>query len=169
MGSKQMFKLMLHAWMWSAILGLAGGAHAAQNAPIANSRYVIQGETVYDKTTNLTWQRCSVGQRWVEGTGCVGAIKTFTFEAAKQQGDAMWRVPAKGNLAKLIDRNRKANKQKPTIDTVVFPDMDLENPVYWSNMSHGTSNPWFVSFDTGYIYYDYRSTPRAVRLMRSGR
>ena len=163
-----MLKVMIRGWMWFVIIGVAGGAHAAQNAPATNSRYVIQGGTVYDKKTNLTWQRCSVGQQWVEGTGCVGAIKTFTFDVAKQQGDGRWRVPPKGKLATLIDRNRKANNQKPTIDEVAFPDMDLENLVYWSDTSHGAANAWFVSFDTGYIYFDYRTTPRALRLMRSG-
>jgi hypothetical protein len=81
----------------------------------------------------------------------------------------MWGVPPKSKLATLIDPKRKVNNQKPTIDVVAFPDMDLENPAYWSNTPHGASDAWFVSFDTGYIYHDYRSTPRAVRLMRSGR
>ena len=163
-----MLKAMTCGWMWIVILGVAGGALAAQNAPAANSRYVIHGETVYDKKTNLTWQRCSLGQQWVEGTGCVGVITTFTFDVAKQQGEGRWRVPAKGKLATLIDRNRKANNRKPMIDEIAFPDMDLENLVYWSSTPRGASNAWFVSFDSGYIYYDYRSTPRAVRLMRSG-
>lgn len=164
-----MLKAMIGGWMWFVILGVAGGAHAAQNALAANSRYVIQGETVYDKKTNLTWQRCSVGQRWVEGTGCVGVIKTFTFDVAKQQGNGMWRVPPKDKLATLIDRNRKASKQKPALDEAAFPDTDAENLAYWSSAPRGVSNAWFVSFDSGYIYYDYRSTPRALRLMRSGR
>ena len=92
--------------MWFIILGIAGGAHAAQNAPAANSRYVIQGDTVYDKKTDLTWQRCSVGQRWAEGKGCVGVIKTFTFDDAQRQGNGMWRVPTKNELGTLIDQNR---------------------------------------------------------------
>lgn len=163
-----MLKVILDGWIWFVILGIAGAAHAAQNAPAATSRYVIQGETVYDKKTNVTWQRCSVGQRWVDGTGCVGVIKTFTFDVAKQQGDGMWRVPPKGKLATLIDRNRKANKQMPTLDEFAFPDMDLDNLAYWSSAPHGVSSAWFVSFDRGYIYHDYRSTPRALRLMRSG-
>lgn len=164
-----MLKLVIRGWTWFVILGVAGGAHAAQNAQAANSRYVIQGETVYDKKTDLTWQRCSVGQQWVEGTGCVGVIKTFTFDLAKQQGNGMWGVPPKSKLATLIDRKRKANYQRPTIDEDAFPDMDLENLVYWSSTPRGASNAWFVSFDNSYIYFDYRSTPRAVRLMRSGR
>jgi hypothetical protein len=164
-----MLKLMIRGWMWFVILGVAGGAHAAQNAPAANSRYVIQGATVYDKKANLTWQRCSVGQQWVEAKGCVGVITTFTFDVAMQQGDGQWQIPPKRKLATLIDRNRKANNQKPTIDAIAFPDMDLENLVYWSSTPRDASNAWFVSFDNGYIYYDYRSTPRAVRLMRIGK
>src|ERR1700693_3521239 len=131
-----MLKSMLRGWLWFIILGIAGGAHAAQDVPAVNPRYVIQGDTVYDKKTNLTWQRCSVGQRWVEGSGCVGVINTFTFDAAKQQGDGDWRMPPKGKLTTLIDRNRKANKQKPTVDEVAFPDMDPANLVYWSSTPH---------------------------------
>lgn len=163
-----MSKVMVCGWIYFVILGVAGGAYAAQNAPAANPRYIIQGETVYDKKTNVTWQRCSVGQRWVEGTGCAGKIETFTFDLAKQQAEGNWRVPPKAKLAALIDRNRKNDKQKPTLDEVAFPDMDPENLVYWSSKPRDAANAWFVSFDSGYIYYDYRSTPRAVRLMRSG-
>jgi hypothetical protein len=163
-----MLKLMIRGWMWFAVVGLAGGAHAAQNAPAANSRYVIQGETVYDKKTNVTWQRCSVGQQWVEPTGCAGVVKTFTFDVAMQQGDGSWHVPPKDKLATLLDRKRKASKQKPAIDALAFPDMDLENLVYWSSTPRDAANAWFVSFDRGYVYYDYRSTPRALRLMRNG-
>lgn len=164
-----MLKAWMRGWMWVAILVVAGSAHAAQNAAAANSRFVIQGDTVYDKKTNLTWQRCSVGQRWVEGTGCAGVIKTFAFDVAKQQGDERWRVPPKSKLATLVDRNRKSNKEKPTIDEIAFPDMDLENLAYWSSTPRDASNAWFVSFDRGYVYFDYLSTPRAVRLMRSGK
>jgi len=45
----------------SLILTLIVGSAFAQAGPAANSRYVIKGDTVYDKETNLSWQRCSVG------------------------------------------------------------------------------------------------------------
>ena len=167
-----MLKLMLRGWMWFIILGIAGGAHAAQNAPAANSRYVIQGDTVYDKKTDLTWQRCSVGQRWAEGKGCVGVIKTFTFDDAQRQGNGMWRVPTKNELGTLIDQNRKAQGQRPTIDAGAFPDMDLKKLVYWtstSDPSDGVSLAWDVNFFVGDSkYYDYRSFTNAVRLVRTG-
>jgi Protein of unknown function (DUF1566) len=163
-----MLKLVLRGWICLVIVAAAGGAHAAQNTPVADSRYAIQGETVYDKKSNVTWQRCSVGQQWVEGTGCVGIIKTFTFDDARHVAMGKWRLPPKGKLAGLLERKRKASGQKPQIDELAFPDMDLENLVYWSATPRDAANAWFVSFDRGYVYYDYRTTPRAVRLMRSG-
>jgi hypothetical protein len=83
-----MLKLMLRGWMWFIILGVAGVAHAAQNAPAVNSRYVIQGDTVYDKKTDLTWQRCSVGQRWAEGKGCVGVTENPLWGEEHIAGDS---------------------------------------------------------------------------------
>ncbi len=87
-----------------------------------DSRYVIKGDTVYDKKTNLTWQRCSVGQRW-ERNGCTGNIERFTFDDAQKQGDRTWRVPTKEELASLIDENRRARGQKPMINVTAFPNM----------------------------------------------
>jgi hypothetical protein len=167
-----MLKSMLRGWMWFVILGIAGGAHAAQNAPVANPRYVIQGDTVYDKKTDLTWQRCSVGQQWAEGTGCVGVVKTFTFEDAQRQGDGTWRAPAKKELATLIDQKRKTQRQPPTIDVDAFPGMDLKKLVYWTSTTDkadGVSLAWDVNFLVGDSkYYDFRSFTNAVRLVRSG-
>lgn len=158
--------MMIRGWMWFVIFGVMGCAHAPQNAPTADSRYVIQGETVYDKKTDLTWQRCSVGQRWVEGTQCVGVIKTFTFDDVQQQGGEMWRVPTKDELATLIGQNRKTNKQKPTIDEVAFPDMNLENLAYWSRTPNGASVAWdvFLIGNTD----AFRGITFAVRLVRGG-
>lgn len=50
-----------------------------------DGRYVIhtEGSMVLDKTTNLVWQRCSVGQTW-NGNTCIGEAKLFTFDQAQQ-------------------------------------------------------------------------------------
>ena len=50
-----------------------------------SSRYVVRGGEVYDTTTNLTWSRCSVGQRWRDGKGCVGAVKQMVWTDALKQ------------------------------------------------------------------------------------
>ena len=141
-------------------------------APTANSRYVIKGGEVYDQKSNLTWQRCSVGQRWAEGTQCVGLVKTFTFDEAQRQGDGTWRVPTKKKLVTLIDRNRNAAQHKTTIDEIAFPNMDLASLRYWTSTSYDATDAWFVDFGVGDIDYlsNYgRSGSYAVRLVRSGK
>jgi len=151
------------------ILTLIVGSAIAQAGPAANSRYVIKGDTVYDRETNLSWQRCSVGQQWVDGTGCVGMVKTFDFRAAQQQGRGTWRVPTKDELPTLVDLNRKAQEKKPMIDEAAFPDMDLKKLWYWTSTPAGESGGWYFCFGDGDLfngYYDTRSF--AVRLVRRG-
>ena len=138
----------------------AGSASAAEQA---DPRYVIKGGEVYDKTTGLTWQRCSVGKQWKKDVGCVGIVKTFTFDQAQQQGKGEWRVPRKEELESLIKHERAYGKQKPTIDEDAFPDAK-DAYTYW------TSTPvWAVFFAIGEASnHDVRSGAFAVRLARSG-
>jgi hypothetical protein len=151
------------------ILTLIVGSAFAQAGPAANSRYVIKGDTVYDKETNLSWQRCSVGQRWVDGTGCVGMVKTFDFHAAQQQGSGTWRVPTKDELPTLVDLNRKAQEKKPMIDEVAFPDTDPKKLWYWTSTPAGESGGWYVCFGDGDLFNGYyEKRPFAVRLVRRG-
>lgn len=136
----------------------------------ADPRYVISGDEVYDKQTDLTWKRCSVGMRWKEGMGCIGVHKTFTFEEAQKQAGDGWRVPSKDELATLIDLTRKNQKRSPTIDVDAFPDMARQGAetYYWSS-TLSASDAWCVAFNDGSVYNDgRRSTTNAVRLVRGG-
>ncbi len=182
-----MLQAMMRCVSMTIILGVAGLAQAqSANPPISvsvdssggfqgaqaqsiNPRYVIQGDTVYDQKADLTWQRCSVGQHWKEGMGCVGVVETFTFDQAQQQAGGGWRVPSKGELRSLIDRKRAANHQSPTIDVVAFPDMVEHTLWYWTSTPNGDSLGWNVIFDAGHVSNHYRSNRYAVRLVRSGR
>lgn len=134
----------------------------------ANSRYAIYGDTVYDKKTNLTWARCSVGQHWEYSIGCVGTIKRFNFNQAQQQAYGEWRVPTEKELATLIVENRVEQNLKPVIDVVAFPNMDMDKLVYWSSVPMASLHAWDVSFASGRVSYYYRSDVHAVRLVRSG-
>jgi hypothetical protein len=144
-------------------------AHAARKA---NARYVINGGEIYDQKTDLTWSRCSVGQHWQAGNGCVGVIKEFTFGDALKLADANWRVPDKDELATLIDYARLKRNQPPMIDAAAFPDMDPAKLVYWSSTPDDAFHAWNVDFHNGGIHYGdggYRENPSAVRLVRSGK
>ncbi|MGZ3254014.1 MAG: Lcl C-terminal domain-containing protein [Burkholderiaceae bacterium] len=143
------------------------GAALAQPA---ESRYVIKGGEVYDTKTKLTWQRCSVGQRWREKSkGCVGSLKQFNFAAAQKSGYGPWRVPSKDELATLVDLGKIADHQKPPmIDEVAFPNMDLTNLVYWTSNPDRALFAWTVIFgeSESYLYSGPRKQLHAVRLVR---
>jgi hypothetical protein len=155
----------------------AGLAFAEEHQAVApeNPRYLINGAEVYDKKTDLSWQRCSVGQHWVQGTGCVGIVLLFNADAAQQQAGGAWRVPGKEELGTLIDHELKARRQLPTIDEIAFPDMDAENLYYWSSSPagktpKGTPTGWNVNFGSGDIFADAeRINTNPLRLVRSGK
>src|SRR5258706_11153047 len=61
--------------------------------PAFMARFTVKAEEVYDKQTDLTWQRCAVGQRWVQSSGCLGNPAKFTFDEAQALTNGKWRVP----------------------------------------------------------------------------
>src|SRR5688572_9743914 len=84
----------------------AGAAQAATSGctfepRIPSTRYEVKGAEVFDKETNLTWQRCSVGQEWKEGAGCVGEVRELSRAEARKT-PANWRLPTKEELDGLL-------------------------------------------------------------------
>jgi len=129
------------------------------------SRYVINGGTVYDKTTDLTWHRCSVGQRWSEGVGCVSVVQEVDWNEAMSPHSGGWRLPTKDELQTLV----APTCQNPAINEEAFPDMDLNNIFYWSSTEFDASSAWYVYFALGdsTSHNDHART-NSVRLVRSG-
>jgi len=160
------------SFMVTALLGTAfavpaniarGECNPAQ--PMA-SRFETHGDTVYDKSTNLTWMRCSYGQQWTEGSGCSGSVKLVDWDSAMSlgQGDAAWRLPQKDELQSIVASNCK----RPAIDETVFPA--TASMQYWTSTQSGPSYAWIVFFRTGMSTWNFlRTTPFAVRLVRTGR
>ena len=151
--------------MLSAVLGcLPVLVEAAPDA-----RFGVNGGEVNDKNTGLTWQRCSVGTHWAEGSGCVGIVKTFTFGDAQKQANGEWRVPTKDELATLLEPSRPS---VPVIDTEAFPDMDANHPSYWKYWTSTPANEeraWSVHFSIGNLNEDVDTYRFAVRLVRGGK
>ena len=147
----------LAAWLGASSMAEAtcGGGLPRQN-PIG--QYVINGGEVYDKKTDLTWARCSVGQRWREGIGCVGAVHTMTWEEAIQQGGSGWRVPTEEELVTLVS----PSCENPALNDEAFPDMDLQKLWYWSSSFAEHVNFEFGNFGN----YGPPAYPGAVRLVR---
>jgi hypothetical protein len=151
-------------------LALFGGPAWAACAPSADGKpsdqYVITGGTVYDKNSDLTWARCSVGQQWQEGAGCVGTIETLTWSQALKRGEGGWRVPTVKELETLIARACS----KPAIDENVFQGIAADKLAYWSGTEVGSyGGAWAVSFLVGTTGYDAQAMRLPVRLVRSGK
>jgi hypothetical protein len=134
--------------------------------PVA-SRFDIHSDTVYDKSTDLTWMRCSYGQQWIEGSGCAGSVKLLDWDSAmalQSHGDPAWRLPQRDELQSIVTHNCK----RPAIDETVFPG--TESVQYWTSTVSGPSYAWIVFFRTGMPTWNFlRTTPLAVRLVRTGR
>jgi Protein of unknown function (DUF1566) len=138
--------------------------NSSQSDRTPSSRYVVKGDEVYDKKTDLTWQHCSVGQHWKEGAGCVGVIKQMTWEEAKAQAQGGWRLPSKDELTTLL----AANCSKPAINEEIFPDMELDKLWYWTSSENGSFLAWLVNFADGNSNSYDRTDTGAVRLVRGG-
>jgi Protein of unknown function (DUF1566) len=131
------------------------------------SRFEVHGETVYDKSTDLTWTRCSYGQQWTEDGGCSGSVKLLDWHSAvglHLQEDADWRLPERDELQSIVAPNCK----KPAINEKVFPG--TPSIQYWTSTASGPSYAWVVFFRTGMPTWNFlKTTPFAVRMVRTGR
>ncbi len=137
---------------------------ASQPSRTPTSRYQIHAGEVYDRKTDLTWQRCSVGQRWKEATGCVGVIRQMSWDEAKAQASNGWRLPTRDELTTLI----APTCSKPAINEEAFPDMELDKLWYWTSSPNGSFLVWLVNFADGNSNsYDSTDTG-SVRLVRGG-
>jgi hypothetical protein len=137
---------------------------SSQPTRTPTSRYVIKDGAVYDKKTDLTWQRCSIGQRWEKEVGCVGVITQMTWEEAKAASADGWRLPTRDELATLASPTCK----QPAINEESFPDMDLAKLWYWTGTESGEYLAWLVNFADGHFASYDRSDVGALRLVRSG-
>lgn len=130
-----------------------------------DSRYAIRGDEVYDKMTDLTWQRCTLGRHWKDGF-CIGVARAMSWDEAMQQGNGVWRLPSKDELLTLV----ATNCTQPAINEKVFPDVGVSSPWwYWSSTPYegNASYARVVSFYDGSLSYD-RTYALAVRLVRGG-
>src|SRR5438105_3722939 len=108
-------------------LALAPMAFAACDTADAG-RFIVNGDEIYDSKTNLTWQRCSIGQTW-KGDKCSGEVQGLTWEQARKAAHANWRLPSREELLGLVE----APCGLPQSEKNVFSDVDPYRPSYWSS------------------------------------
>ena len=135
-------------------------------APIG-SRFELHGDTAYDKTTDLTWMRCSYGQQWSDDGGCSGSAQLMDWDSAMGlhvPDNTAWRLPQRDELQSIVAPNCK----KPAINEAVFPG--TPSIQYWTSTASGPSYAWVVFFRTGMPTWNFlKTTPFAVRMVRTGR
>ena len=165
MTRRQFRAALLTASMCGALVDTALADCESNDAAIEGAaRFEISGDLAYDKSTDLTWQRCSVGQRFDGSVGsCVGTTSKFTFEEAQTIGTGAWRTPTLEEYGTLVARYCR----DPAIDLTVFPGTISEN--YWSSIF---TNPmtWYFSTRGGSPNPTYYTSMKyAVRLVKTGR
>jgi hypothetical protein len=164
-------RFVVAAALGACLAATSGKARAecASPRPIepSASHFELQGDSVYDKSTDLTWTRCSYGQQWTDGGGCSGSVKLLDWDSAMGlhlQGDAHWRLPERDELQSIVEPNCK----RPAIDETVFPG--TPSIQYWTSTASGPSYAWVVFFRTGMQTWNFlKTTPFAVRMVRTGR
>lgn len=139
-------------------------AQAACNDTSPNPRYVVNGGEVYDSQTNLTWQRCSVGQTWGQDM-CTGTVQGMTWDKAVKQKNGAWRLPTRDELLTLVETPCGISKANRTI----FPNMSDLLSMYWSATAEEKGLAWLVGVNNASTFNGYRTSDNAVRLVRSGK
>ncbi len=151
-------------------LALCGSpAWSACVAPKVNGHIVqpfrADDGVVHAPTTGLTWQRCSLGQRFEDGK-CHGTANKLDWAGAQKAAAAAghgWRLPTQSELSSLV----LSYCSSPATDTAAFPQMPAA--WFWSSAADGAQGAWFVDFDGGGGNgATLRSNTAAVRLVRSG-
>ncbi len=140
-------------------------ANVKHTAP--DSRYDLQsgGAEVWDKQTDLIWQRCSLGQSW-DGSACTGSPTGHTWqqalEAARAAGGG-WALPDKRELQSLVERGC----YNPAVNSTVFPN--TPSSWYWSSSSVAGYGDyaWYVLFNYGGDSPDAKHFDYYVRLVRA--
>lgn len=146
----------------------AGAVQAAETGctfepRIPASRYEVKGGEVFDTKTNLTWQRCSVGQKWHEGQGCMGEPRELSrADAHRTSGN--WRLPTKEELDSLL-----SEACLRSVNAEIFPGIALMHPSYWTSSETAPGLTWTVNLTSGNAFNALQSATNAVRLVRAGR
>ncbi len=115
-------------------------------------------ELVIDNNTGLMWQQTIPTEK-------------YTWQSAKSYcsdltyaGYSDWRLPTPQEFLTIIDNS----KYNLAIDTTYFPDMPSSDFWFWSSSTyvHNTDGAWYVGFNNGSVYYDYKYSQYYVRCVR---
>jgi hypothetical protein len=137
-------------------------------------RFEVKGNEIYDRKTDLTWQRCNYGQTWDEQQGwCKGVTKRFTVDRAVthvNENAKDWRVPELGELMSIMEA-RCPSLQVKTGIVLIFPEFSRDE-YYLSITPHGVPENAMAAKCLGNRADNFglsRKYVSILRLVRSGR
>jgi hypothetical protein len=163
--------LFLTLCLWHSH-AMAKNCNATQDSREVGKRFDLRGSQVFDRQTNLLWERCSLGQRYSKNQ-CRGAAKLMGLvdaeDVAKKLPDG-WRLPTLNELATL----RKMNCKGAQINQLVFPsvvEFAEGNAKYWSSSRDQLLPTLYYNIDflSGDVDANTGRIPLGVRFVRTVR
>lgn len=151
---------------------VSAGCIPDQPSSTPDSRFVLNGATVYDTATRLTWMRCTHGTAYRNGH-CTGQVEPLTLSQAHTAASAAgkgWRLPTIDELASLVEERCI----HPAINSRIFPDVAAfsdDTAPYWTSTPIPDMEPlvFMIDFYNGDIDGHTEGFIQGVRLVRSGR
>lgn len=144
----------------------------AESTP--TSRFVFSDDgTVTDTETEITWMRCTMGQKW-DGKTCKGKAHEYNWQEARDavaqlNSDTFgeptsWRLPLVPELASIVERKCF----EPRVNLIVFPA--TPSKAFWTGMEKkgNSEQAYSISFGHGGVTPNKKSYAAPIRLMRDG-
>ena len=140
---------------------------------ISQTRFVKKGNEVKDTKTTLIWQRCPVGQTWVEKKGCIGIMRLMNLQEATSYIQAQplsWRIPTIEELGSLVEPSCKT----PVLNATLFGKTEetgegaifLSTTLYLEGYESMPSLYYTIDFMRGDVDAHTKSFVGALRLVR---
>ncbi|AOO65832.1 DUF1566 domain-containing protein [Sulfurospirillum halorespirans] len=137
------------------------------------STFTAKEGEVIDTKSKLIWKRCSFGEEWQKGKGCVGEIKLIRRKEAEAYARSLgngWRVPSVDELLSLVDERCKT----PVINSALFGKLHdtgeganyLTSSVYLEGDDVIPTLFYTIDFMNGVVDAHTKSYSGAVRLVR---
>ncbi|WP_159098519.1 DUF1566 domain-containing protein [Thiorhodospira sibirica] len=145
---------------------------------------IEDGSIIRDITTDLEWQRCSVGQTWNSAQqSCDGEAGRFTWDdAIALTPPGGFRLPNRTELRSLVYCSTGLPQEfgmeadftfcsggyhRPTIVEQAFPN--TPSSWFWSSSpnAYNSGHAWCVGFDNGPVSHYYKYYAYRVRLVRA--
>lgn len=137
------------------------------------SSFTAKEGEVIDTKSKLIWKRCSFGEEWQKGKGCVGEIKLIRRTEAEAYARSLgngWRVPSVDELLSLVDERCKT----PVINSALFGKLHdtgeganyLTSSVYLEGDDVIPTLFYTIDFMNGVVDAHTKSYSGAVRLVR---